>query len=195
MDSEKKESFGGEEEEVVYICMIRFLIFWGEVEIVMVILFQYQQKYGEVGLIFPNLDRWRSVHIILKFNDTTAKQLKWLLTVNRIVLMMLIIFYFVGCDHEGCGDCAWLSSIWWWRWWRSCMIIIHLIVIIINKVVEILHAKRKMFNIFLLGLCFCFVFTGFNTLSQTQVIMILFLTGINILSKKLGDDHHKLTIH
>ena len=27
-----------------------------------------------------------------------------------------------------------------------------------------------MFNIFLLGLCFCFVFTGFNTLSQTQVV-------------------------
>jgi len=37
-----------------------------------------------------------------------------------------------------------------------------------EEVVEILHAKRKMFNIFLLGLCFCFVFTGFNTLSQTQ---------------------------
>ena len=41
------------------------------------------------------------------------------------------------------------------------------------KVVVILHAKRKMFNIFLLGLCFCFVFTGFNTLSQTQVIVMI----------------------
>jgi len=34
--------------------------------------------------------------------------------------------------------------------------------------VVILNPKTKMFNIFLLGLCFCFVFTGFNTLSQTQ---------------------------
>ena len=32
------------------------------------------------------------------------------------------------------------------------------------------HAKTKMLNIFLLGLCFCFVFTGFNTMGQTQVI-------------------------
>lgn len=32
----------------------------------------------------------------------------------------------------------------------------------------VLHAKTKMLNIFLLGLCFCFVFTGFNTMGQTQ---------------------------
>ena len=35
--------------------------------------------------------------------------------------------------------------------------------------VEIGNAKLKMLNIFLLGLCFCFVFTGFNTMGQTQV--------------------------
>jgi len=33
------------------------------------------------------------------------------------------------------------------------------------------HTKTKMFNIFLLGLCFCFVFTGFNTMSQTQALV------------------------
>ena len=38
-----------------------------------------------------------------------------------------------------------------------------------SQEVVILNPKTKMFNIFLLGLCFCFVFTGFNTLSQTQV--------------------------
>jgi len=31
--------------------------------------------------------------------------------------------------------------------------------------------KTKMFNIFLLGLCFCFVFTGFNTMGQTQALI------------------------
>ena len=32
------------------------------------------------------------------------------------------------------------------------------------------NTKTKMFNVLLLGLCFCFVFTGFNTMGQTQVI-------------------------
>ena len=31
------------------------------------------------------------------------------------------------------------------------------------------NEKTKMLNIFLLGLCFCLVFTGFNTMGQTQV--------------------------
>ena len=29
--------------------------------------------------------------------------------------------------------------------------------------------KVKMLNIFLLGLCFCLVFTGFNSMGQNQV--------------------------
>ena len=33
------------------------------------------------------------------------------------------------------------------------------------------NVKVKMLNIFLLGCCFCFVFTGFNTMGQTQVDM------------------------
>lgn len=31
--------------------------------------------------------------------------------------------------------------------------------------------KLKMFNVFLLGLCFFFVFAGFNTMGQTQVLL------------------------
>ena len=34
----------------------------------------------------------------------------------------------------------------------------------------------KTINIFLLGLCFCLVFTGFNTVGQTQVPPILQLS-------------------
>ena len=33
------------------------------------------------------------------------------------------------------------------------------------------NAKLKMFNVFLLGLCFFFVFAGFNTMGQTQVLL------------------------
>ena len=42
-----------------------------------------------------------------------------------------------------------------------------------DEVVVIQHAKVKMLNIFLLGLCFCFLFTGFSTMSQNQVLIFL----------------------
>merc|ERR1719154_223335 len=33
------------------------------------------------------------------------------------------------------------------------------------------NSKTKMFNVLLLGLCFCLVFTGFNTMGQTQALV------------------------
>ena len=33
------------------------------------------------------------------------------------------------------------------------------------------HSKTMMLNVFLLGLCFFFVFTGFNTMGQTQALV------------------------
>ena len=33
------------------------------------------------------------------------------------------------------------------------------------------HSKIKMLNILLLGLCFFFVFAGFNTMGQTQALV------------------------
>jgi hypothetical protein len=38
-----------------------------------------------------------------------------------------------------------------------------------GEVVVIKNAKVKMLNVFLVGLCFTGVFTGFNTMGQTQV--------------------------
>ena len=38
--------------------------------------------------------------------------------------------------------------------------------------------KVKMLNIFLLGLCFCLVFTGFNSMGQNQVNRIKFFFHI-----------------
>ena len=33
------------------------------------------------------------------------------------------------------------------------------------------HSKMKMLNVLLLGLCFFFVFAGFNTMGQTQALV------------------------
>ena len=52
-----------------------------------------------------------------------------------------------------------------------------------EEVGVIQNAKVKMLNIFLLGLVFCFLFTGFNTMSQTSVTSISSLNPPNSIHR------------
>ena len=45
----------------------------------------------------------------------------------------------------------------------------------ISCIPEIAEDSAKLFNVIVLGTCFCLVFTGFNTMSQTQECSIKFL--------------------